>query len=431
MKNSETEKELTEFIKSTLDNYQEDYIPGAWEDFANKQKKRGQIILWGIGAGIAASLLIGWLILNFNQYEPSFKPTHAIVKYSPDDTPVLKDMPKETNQSQSVPPGKEQTGFKDAPERTILSQRLFNSHLKKITLQDSLITITHTTIGINHVIPNRSPNLNDSKANKIITRPSPTDTFETALASTANITDSIKATFDVKTSGSSKYKSIEEQLNPQITAENNVSNAPTKRRIRLGINFSPGINSTQTGSSFNYSGGINTDFALFSNFQLSTGLQIEHQKVVNRDDNNAVAPREHSKADLVNLDFPLNITWKFFSDKSKSYYVSGGVSSLAYLSEKYDKTSYSRQMAEVKTMAGGVESLTYQVVDVKSTEQKTETPFHAFDIAGRVNFILGMEQRISPRIFIHVEPYIKIPVSGLATQNLKFTTSGVTCKISF
>lgn len=430
MKNSETERELTELIKSTLDNYQEDYIPGAWENFANNRKKRGKIILWRIGAGIAASLLIGWLVLNFNQSDPSVKPNHTIVKYSPE-IPVLKDMSKETSQNQSVSSGNEKAILKNMPESKALSQGIFNSQLKKIVLQDSLNTIINTPIVVNHLAPNQGPNFNDSVVTKMITMSSPTDTLNTALASSTNSTDSIKTAFDMKTSGSPKYRSTDEQLNPQKIAENNVPNISTKRKIRFGLNFSPGINSTQTGSSFNYSGGINTDFALFSNFQLSTGLQIEHQSVVNNTNNNTSVPRGQSKADLVNLDLPLNITWKFFSNKSKSYYVSGGVSSLAFLSEKYNKTSYTQHIVEARTMAGGVESLTYQVENIESTEQKTESPFHAFDIAGRVNFLFGMEQRISSKLFIHVEPYIKIPVSGLATQNLKFTTSGITCKISF
>jgi hypothetical protein len=82
-------------------------------------------------------------------------------------------------------------------------------------------------------------------------------------------------------------------------------------------------------------------------------------------------------------------------------------------------------------MNDGVPNVAYQLENVKSVEQETEAPLSTFDFAGRINIIFGFEQHLSSRVFLHLEPYIKIPVSELATQNLKFTTSGITCKISF
>ena len=165
---------------------------------------------------------------------------------------------------------------------------------------------------------------------------------------------------------------------------------------------------------------------------ISTGLQIEHQDVINKSsDNPAWIPPEKTQAELVDLDLPLNITWKFLIRKSTCYYLSSGISSVIYLSEKYTSTSYSQKIVQTVEMDGGVPNVTYQLENVKTTEQKTEAPFNTFDFAGRINIMLGFEQHLSSRLFLHLEPYIKIPVSQLATENLRFTTRGITCKISF
>ena len=88
-------------------------------------------------------------------------------------------------------------------------------------------------------------------------------------------------------------------------------------------------------------------------FRLSTGLQFEHLSVVNSEPSyDPSVPQGETKAELVDLDIPLNITWKFLVRKSTSYYISGGISSVVYLSEKYANTSYSQQMVEVVEVNG-------------------------------------------------------------------------------
>ena len=133
----------------------------------------------------------------------------------------------------------------------------------------------------------------------------------------------------------------------------------------------------------------------------------------------------------MDLDIPLNITWKFHSGKSSAYYIAGGISSVVYLSEKYTITSYTQKMVQDVKMENGVPSVSYQLENVKSVEEESEAPLNTFDFAGRINLIFGYEQRVSSGIFIHIEPYLKIPVSDMTAQNFRFTASGITCKISF
>jgi hypothetical protein len=376
-------------------------------------------MLWRIGAGIAACLMIGWLGIGLI-YPDHFNffgtPQLTNIRINKTETPVVNEPLKSTTSIN------EKVSLENIAEIG-LSQKTLITRVKKAVPQDTLNNTTNSA-----TVLNNHESYNDSTGKKLGAILNQIDTSHTVLAS---ITDRSDSTKTASVRSSSKSYPIERQSSSHKIAENKGTNSSIKRKIRIGVNFSPGMTSTQTKSSFNFSGGLNTDIALFDNFQLSTGLQIEYQNVINNLGNHSSVSEVKSKADLVNLDLPLNITWKFFSDKSRSYYVSGGVSSLAYLSEKYDKTIYSQQLTELKTMAAGIQSLAYEVVNVESNEQQTEAPFHTFNVAGRLNILVGMEQHLTSKLSLHVEPYMKIPVSGLGTQNLRFTTGGVTCKISF
>jgi hypothetical protein len=206
--------------------------------------------------------------------------------------------------------------------------------------------------------------------------------------------------------------------------------------VLLGFNLSPGINSTSTGASFNYAGGVNMEIALLPELSLSTGVQIEHQTVETVNSvANAAIPSDHMNANLTNLDIPINITWRFLTKgvgKEKySYYISGGVSSLAYLGERYVKTTYRQEVREQLNMVASEAKMTYKLENFATTSENKEEPFNAFDVAGRINLIFGIERKISQDLNLHIEPYVKIPLSGLGSENMKFMTSGITCKISF
>jgi|GEM_PF-705745 len=426
MKNSETEREITELIKGTLDSYQEDYIPGAWDNFVRFRERRKRTIILRVASGIAACLIAG--LIGFNYFGSHFtvKPETAIVKNS--DRPAMPANNKAAEKGQLSPDrgmpcdivanngssARKNAGFdsKSAPSAAVHRQG------------------NDSKTGINpSAFANVQGALKKQEENSTALT-TPVDSFQASRPRSAGSSDSTAADSASKKFKAPERRSFSEHDLLQKFAAN-ANQTPAKRKVRIGINFSPGVNSTQSGTAFNYSGGVTTDIRLFSDILLSTGLQIEHQSVVNGGNSSAALSDARIKADLLNLDLPLNITWKFFSDKSKSFYVSGGVSSLAYLSEKYDKTVSVWQLAEVKTMVAGAEKLAYKVENLESNSQVKEPSFNTIDIAGRVNVLFGVEQRLSPKLSLHIEPYMKIPVSGLASENLRFSTGGVTCKISF
>ena len=431
MKKPETDRELIDLIVNTLDNHKEQYILGSWENFAKKRKQRRKLILWFTTSGIAASLLVGLIGFRFFMPGSSSLNTDSVLQQQISrniGAPVKKDT---LNQQLFVKDQLSKTGENkkaDSKKHEIPGQNsteIKNKYqtIKESQKEDKLLTFeADTAFGLNEI---------KDQAGKYIADHLP-DTVNAVLPSKGNITeDGSSENVKHKPDTSVIYPALN-LANENITPQDEMTEITRTKKIRLGVNISPGVSSTTTVSSFNYSGGISADLDLSRHFRLSTGLQVERQNVINKaTDNPAWIPAGQTQAVLVGLDFPVNITWKFLIRKSVSYYVSSGISSIAYLSEKYTTTSYSQKMVGVVNMIGGEQVLDFQLENVKSTDQITEDPLSTLNFAGRVNIIFGIEQHLSQKLFLHVEPYLKFPISGLAAQNLRFTTSGITCKISF
>lgn len=428
----ETDKTLAELIKRTLDNYEEEYIPGAWENFVNKRKKRQKMVFWKLGTGIAASLMIGWFgfTLLFNQ-----KGNHSVlVQNKSTEIKKYPDNPKKPNKEHpsAVFPSDTVIRRMNEPEERNANPVKNNSHnLFSNSLNSRLESIVTSKIN-EPVVPESEVLSHKANTNSGVTNIF-TDSTQIALKMLPECEDTSGLLAEHKISDTvSMANSIIRSDSLFTDINNQVADLPTYRKIRFGFDVSPGINATSSGSSFNFSGGITTDLALSHVIQLSTGLQIEHQNVVDGGNNSTLQQTSlQTTADLTSLDLPLNITWKFFSNKTKSYYISGGISSLTYLSEKYSNKTYASELTKITVMSGGKETVTYKIVTKESTEQVTVSSFRTFDFAGRLNLIVGLEQNISSNLYLHIEPYLKLPLSGLASQNMKFITSGITCKISF
>jgi hypothetical protein len=429
MKNSETDREIIYLIKDTLDNYEEKYILGSWENFVRIRKRRKKLILWISCSGIAASLLLGWLGFRFilsdsfssnaGRGQQGISNLQLPVKKETlkEQIPILQ-VPAITAENRKAGGGDQYQTSQSArePQNINQTQKEIPDPLNNISTEDLI------TSGSNKDTFESGKRMADHRQ----------DTVNTSLSLPGSSADKVSSVSGMQRSDTSGNNTAYSQGDAKTNSLNDLSDNKRSQKIRFGVNFSPGVTSTSTASSFNYSGGINADFYLSRIFRLSTGLQVEHQNVINESsDNPAWIPSGVTQAELVNLDLPLNITWKFLIRKSTCYYLSGGISSLIYLSEKYSSTSYTLKMVQSVEMNNGMSNVSYQLENVKTTEQETEAPLSTIDFAGRINIILGFEQHLSSRLFLHLEPYVKIPVSELATENLRYTISGITCKISF
>ncbi|MEA5006785.1 MAG: outer membrane beta-barrel protein [Rikenellaceae bacterium] len=422
------DNELTNLIKKALSEHEESYVEGAWENFVFKQKKRRRVLYWRISSSIAACLLLGLLFISIPGSDPQKGTPSQITAEKISQPKEGTWQPKEGTQHV--------TGYNTAKVNNSEKVRK-TREIAKIEKADKSKNSEKTKKNLSQTVVGRSAKLIAEQ----ISKESPVGTDQEKVV-TEVIRDKSEEPKTVQREEHSRQtvttKEKEEPGNRfDIRESEDIRGKVTKKKkVLLGINLSPGINSTSTGSSFNYSGGVNLEITLLPKLSLSTGVQIEHQTVetVNRVSNAAI-PSDHMNANLTNLDIPINITWRFLTKGAGkdryNYYVSGGVSSLAYMGERYVRTTYRQEVREEVNMLATGAKMTYQLENFATTSENKEEPLNAFNVAGRINLIFGVERKLTKDLNLHIEPYVKIPLSGLGSENMKFMTSGVTCKISF
>jgi len=411
MKSYNTDNELFAQIKQSLDGYEEPYIPGSWENFVQTRKKKRRIIFLRIASGIAASLLIGILGINYLNSDKSITQSPA-------------------NEQVSVPVNSIPQTVNPVSPKTIPAVITQNEHKQLVKSpnggkSNSIIIASPNTANINKTA--NPPSFSAPVAENNGKVASASTGHETKPKS--NVTDTVKNIPDTV-----KIKSTQDILNrPSGNETKNVASA-ARRKVRFGLNFSPTVNAAQSSGSFNYMGGLSADIPLSARLQLSTGLQVENQHVAQKNASIASAmsvPKVETTTQMINLDLPVNVTWKFVAEKSHAYYVSAGLSSLVHLKQDNKNTVYSDLLVPSSSLVGGVEVLSYNVVKQVSVNNNTVTPTQTFDFAGRINFMVGYEKKLSSRLFIHFEPYAKFPASGQSAGYLNQTTTGINFKVSF
>ena len=432
------ESEIFAQIKQSLDTYQEDYIPGSWENYLQKSKARKRKLFMRIASGIAACLLMGFvgseLIFKVNLDSPLITARQAASGASQQTLePVVNNKSGETSNKLGVNPGISPSTSLAAVVTGHKTRKPAGAESKADPdVRYNLMATKENATSVNQI----ATNIVTDSINKIANR------SENTVFQANNKSDSLKNfrdTIRVRT----KFTVPDAQ--PK-TENQNLADSH-RRKVRFGLNCSPGVSTAKSSNSFNFTGGLSADISLFSNFQLTTGLQVENQNIAQKNPGMAsssyasssiastpsalAAPAIQSSTKMINLDVPVNITWKFFSEKTNSYYVSAGLSSLVYLRQNNKNTTYSQYLVPVSSVVGGTEVKSYDVINQVAVSENTGTPAQVFDFAGRVNIMVGFEKKLSNKLFIHVEPYAKIPASGLAPGNLNHTSTGINFKISF
>jgi hypothetical protein len=406
------DSDISDQINKSLENHEEEYIEGSWENFLQKRKMNDRRLFWLIASGVAACLMIGFACLNYMHFDkknlqnsvvqqnvPNAGTNPAIETKSPEKSSVLIATMKSGNKQ----PLSERTIVKSIPIPK--ANTMAEGFQKTEENQQTPVSAADSAKKFSLLASGATQQTNNTKADSV-----------------KNISDSVKK------------KPSDTFLNVPAQQENKELASASGRKIRFGINFSPGVNSAQTSGSLDYTGGVSADITLSSKFLLSTGLQVQNSHVDQKIAgivSSSSAPQDETKSKLINLDVPLNIIWKFFSVKSNSWYVSAGVSSLVYLNQQDANTKYSNLLVPVSLKVGGSDVKTYDIVSQVSVTQNTVAPSQTFDFAGRINLMVGFETKLSDRMLLHFEPYAKIPSPGQTSGSLNKTTTGINFKVSF
>jgi hypothetical protein len=432
------EKELIKEIANLFEDYEEAYVPGEWEAFSQKRKRKYPFFRNILK--VAAVLILGFAMLPF------LLPKH----FKSADQPVVNSStkPSATKGGGTVngknldknPAGNIHTLNAGASaERSKVGPPNFPARQHDGLIEDSNIIALKAhereaavplPIVPEQLIASRIMN-EELKSSATQGNLTPGKNVETAEE---------KGTLQIKEGTAAG--SVAEKVSTMefLASESKQTTKKTIARGQLsrwdfGLAFAPSITSTN----MNIGGGLTTAYRLSDKFSISSGislLQLQSAIDVASTAQSKMAVTALSSKELLAvdaniraIDIPLAIIYNF----NKNFYTSAGLSYFNVITEKRSNT-YEQASASVQSSADpttGFASEVRTVVSQTLSEPAQETRLKGNSYLGFFNFAIGRRQNIFNKYNVLIEPFIKIPVGKLSAEDLKLTNSGLKFQFSF
>lgn len=120
-------------------------------------------------------------------------------------------------------------------------------------------------------------------------------------------------------------------------------------------------------------------------------------------------------ATLLGLDIPVNLKYMLVENK-RDLYVLAGLSSNFFIDE-----SYTYKYSDIS-----------YTLDGESRDARESTSRNSsFDFARMFNFSVGFGYPVGKQNKLSVEPFVKYPLGGLGSQNIRFGSAGLNLKFNF
>jgi len=231
-------------------------------------------------------------------------------------------------------------------------------------------------------------------------------------------------------------------------AEDKIVNGPKNdeelkntKRVNFSVyaatyfNYAKGSN-----NQVNEGAGVTSDIRLSKNLKLVTGVAIAQNTLnytaatplpsVNEQSfsaqvailpraqnvyNVAVPTLNNYNASLVGLDIPLNLKYEFNPEKSDTY-VSAGFSSGTFINQTY---TYQYNYPDLLSASGQ-----------QTQSTVTRSNANSFYFAKTLNVAFGMGYPFGKNRLV-IEPFLKYPLDGLGSQQIRFGAGGLNLKFNF
>ena len=453
------DNDLRNRIREVFDNFEDTHADEGWlllrEKYPEKEKRRPIAWLWW--SSIAALFLLFLGILLLKQTPVNNQNLVSVKKERPNNSaPKSIDTKKDNriedslkadsvinslqNQNLADNAWRAKRSDKTAPYKSN-HEPLIPSALKKQT------GITSNNISKNDSAPKQLAVTNQAKTDD-------QNNATTQLSNDTKVDTSIKPTVKslagiVTPEGINMQEQVKKS-NKTLFADDEVpgkkkseKSKNTDKAVRFGIYAATYFNYAKGSSNqLNVGAGVTSDIKLSKNLNLSTGLAIAQNTLSYGTQppttaaqlnslaavSNLAVPKQNVlyaaavpslknyNASLVGLDVPINLKYEFAPEKSAAY-VSIGLSSGTFINETY---TYRYNNYSVPFSAN-----TSQIPD-----QSTHQSFNSFYFAKTLNFSFGTGYSLGRNNLI-IEPFLKYPLEGLGSQQIKFGAGGLNLKFNF
>ncbi|MDP9079158.1 MAG: PorT family protein [Bacteroidota bacterium] len=446
----ELDDQLKNRIKEVFDNFEDTSADEGWlllrEKFPEKRDRRGAFIWMWWGAAAIVLVFLGILLWMKNAPD---KPENHIVK-------VINHPKQEKLVPKKVIADTLVNNVITAKKKTTRSQSAQNQHAT--ILQPTIIPanpFTPTTGKPAAVLP-----VVDTTTRRTLIAKNNQDSVKSTMnkapqmaANTSVPTTTNKTPASVVPPPQDKPKSLVIQDRKPAkdiiamfkddngtTNKKDIEDAQSKK-VRFGVYAATYFNYSKGSSNqMNVGAGVTSDIPLTNNLKLVTGISVGQNSLsysavpseVYSSSNARFVPAalaapakefmalstptvKNYNASLIGLDVPVNLKYEFNPQKTDAYF-SLGLSSGTFIDETYTyKYNYP-----------SLASSTLQ----QTKDESTGTKFNNFYFAKTLNVAFGIGYPFGGNRLI-IEPFLKYPLDGMGSQNLRFGSGGLNLKFNF
>lgn len=411
--------ELIAHIKESLTGYEEVYVPGAWEHFGKKERKRKGLLWLGSLSSAAAVLLIGFFLF----YTANKTPDKNVIQQA-------KSKAKQNTESlpvTSLPlPGVDTSADVGRTVTENLKTRITEN--KAIAIQRANNNVANSPLIVVAQPPEIIKQPVISKARDVVPEINPVEDPD-VIAKTPD-----KA---------GPPRSFQEFLNAEVKSNAALAQAkPAVKRTdkwEMGVVVAPSIGN---GKKLNMGYGLSMAYALSDKVSISSGVSysemgaskdIIHNTNMQNSPAGPTAMVSETKslqsvdASLVGIDIPVEIKYHF----TKKFYTNVGLSAFAVLNQK-QSNNYLQGKVESRA-ADAVNQPGFNAV-FKQTNVSEAVPSNEIrddKYLGFYNISFGYKQKISDNRALSVEPFLKLPMKTFAKENLNLIGTGIRLKFDF
>ena len=409
------DKELIEHITTQLQNHEEQYVPGAWERFSEKEEnKRRGFVLWPLWTAAAIIFMISGIFL-IHQSEESKQPSVVKSKVQNTESPISTKTGENTNSHEPFVQGTKSAGINQDEKQAYLPS---SSQPSNSNLNHKLDLITPEKHPVEALIALNNDNFTTQSSH---------------IKSIDNNQSVADAQSEKQKPEANKKLSFEDLL--AVDSKTNQQH-PTNSKTEQHSKWQPDVYvapSMGNDNKLNMNYGFSLSYAIANKLSISSG--VSYASISSTESQNATAPQSLSGKNLESINAKvqgINVPLELRYNISEKLYTGVGVSALAILSNSQQNTYLVNQVQTLSApLANGMmDSKSFIVAEKQSEPQPTST-IDPDKYIGFYNFSLGYKQKISKKNNIAIEPFLRLPMKTFSRENLNLTNGGLRLKVDF
>lgn len=441
-----SDEELIEQIKVVFNDYDDGLSEQGWADLRKKfpEKENKKLPIWWL-SGIAASLL---LVMGL-YFGVVFTTKKTILQNAKNEKTAT---PSTTNSDHIVPQNDSISNSKIA---TVENQPVIQKPTQQATPFTERVMTENPLIASNIAVGEKQPEKNTiSTAETIKNNPQGTAVDNGSMATTTKVENNQVA--EIAQIGAPKNSIEKETPSTKLSTEEFLNKESQKLANNKNKDIEKNSSSKTTldvftGTFFNYHDnneaklsagvGLNANVKVAKNLVFSFGAGISQNKVsyenkvpmevstsmfAARDNAMSLAPSStvysatatndvSFNGQLLTIDLPMAV--KFYPTKKQDFYISTGINSTSYLSQKY---TYNYNWSNFQIKNG----------EAQSRQETEKSSLRGFDFANSAIIAIGINQNLGRNTLIF-EPYYKPALGTMGDKNLRINSAGLNLKFNF